>query len=82
MADIDIPLFSTPEGYRRPVDRRRLAAMLSTVYSIPRDHAVAIEPIVIEFSVVDPVIRRTGGWVAGGKKVRPMNVHKTVRPRA
>jgi len=80
MADITIPLFSTPEGYRRRDRRRR--KLLSNVYSIPRDHAVAIEPIVIEFTVVDPVIRRTGGWVAGGKKVRPMNVHKTVRPRA
>jgi len=80
MADIEIPMFSTPEGYRRP-GKRRLKALLSAVYSIPREHVVYIDPIVIEFTVVDPTVRRTGGWVAGGRKVRPMSVNKTVRPR-
>jgi hypothetical protein len=56
-----------------------MATMLNTVYSIPRDHVVFIDPIVIEFTVVDPLIRRTGGHVAGGDIVRPVGA-RTVRP--
>ena len=69
-----------PDSRRRPrLTHRQRAALFSKVYSIPRDHAVAIDPIVIEFTVVDPVIRRAGGHVAGSDIVRPVGA-RTVRP--
>ena len=80
-ANFDAGRWVQADAYRaKPrVSQRRLASIMSTVYSIPRDHVVFIDPIVIEFTVVDPLIRRTGGHVAGGDIVRPVGA-RAVRP--
>ena len=73
------PRFVTAAPTAKPrITKRRKASLFSTVYSIPREHVVFIDPIVIEFTVVDPQVRRTGGWVAGSDMVRPIGA-RTVR---